>query len=219
MGNGNGGGSVATLARAVLDFAQDWRRALILVGLGACALVGTIVYQSRERVVVAFEELMRPPAGAQLDAAAAPATAATLLRELPGAPRVVLVLAVDVLANVYWLVGAAAVPEAAAGLEEKRHGLEAGLPFFSAARGGNALVIGLLNGEIACAAMTPRGVVYLHALGIQSVCLAGVPPKRGDLVGVLLVGYGGPPLDAPEQETARPLLVHAALALVGHGGD
>jgi len=219
VANGNGPpSSLTALAGAVLNFAQDWRRALILVLLGACALLGTIVYQARERVIVAFEELVRPPAGAQLDTAAAPATAATLLHELPGAPRIVFVLAVDVLANAYWLEAAATVPDAAPVLEAKRGMLEAGLPFLSVTRGSNALVIGVLNGHIDCSATStdPRAHNYLFALGVESVCVAGVPPHVGELVAVILAGYGGPPPDNGDLEITRTLLMHAALTLAGH---
>jgi len=219
MANGAGPpSSLTALAGAVLNFAQDWRRALILVLLGACALVGTIVYQARERVVVAFEELMRPPAGARLDTATAPATAATLLHELPGAPRVVLVLSVDVLANTYWLEASATVPDAAAMLEEKRGMLEAGLPFLSVTRASNALIIGVLNGQIDCSATSTdaRPHNYLLALGVTSVCLAGVPPHMGELVAVLLVGYAAPPPANGDLEITRALLQHAGLALAGH---
>lgn len=215
MANGNGPpSSLTALAGAVLNFAQDWRRALILVVLGASALVGVMVYQARERVIVAFEELVRAPKVTELDTAAAPALATVLLADLPGAPRAVFVLGVDVLSNTIWLEAAATVPEAAAALEAKRHALEAGVPFLSATRGTNALVIALLNGQIACGPTAPEPN-YLGGLGVHSVCLAGVPPQIGELVGILLVGYAGPPLAEAEQEIARPLLIHAALALTG----
>ena len=220
MANGTGApSSLTALAGAVLNFAQDWRRALILIALGAAALVGVIVYQARERMLVAFEELVQAPHTLELDTAAAPALAASLLAELPGGPRLVLVLGVDVLANTYWLEAAATVPEAAAALEARRPALEAGMPFFSASRGSNALIIGVLNGRADCGVTTPIPTAhnYFVALGIHSVCLAGVPPQVGELVGVILVGYPGPPLEPADQEIARPLLVHAGRALVGRG--
>lgn len=218
MANGTpASGTIAALANAVLNFAQDWRRALILVVLGLTALLGTMVYQARERVVSALEELVRQPPPARLDQAAAPTVAAELLAELPRKPRLVLVLGVDVLANVAWLIAGAAVPEAAPVLADYRRALEAGVPYLSAARASNALVIGVLNGAIMCGPMPvgrgENGV--LVTAGIHSVCVAGIPPPMGELVGAILVGYAGDVLSDVDQEAARPLLVQASETLVG----
>jgi hypothetical protein len=217
---GPGGGG---LPGRVLDFASQittWRRAAITLFLGAGALFGTIVYRSQDRIIAAFEELVRTPATIRLHPGLADAVAHELIAVMPHGPSLVLIFSVALEANERRLVAAAVAPEHAALLTDALlTRLRAGLPLLRlGAPGVNRLVIGILNGDTPCGdpLYTPSEARVAELFHVGFVCMVGVPPEVGQLVGAIVIGWPDPPAD-DVLELSRPAMIRASNALAGRG--
>jgi hypothetical protein len=220
MTDERGGGG---LPDRLLDFASSittWRRAAITMFLGAGALFGTIVYKAQDRLVAAFEELVRTPATIRLHATDADRVARELIQVMPHGPSLVLIFSVALEANERRLVAAAVAPEHAALLTDKLlTRLRAGLPLLRiGAPGVNRLVIGILNGDTPCGdpLYTPSEARVAELFQVGFVCMVGVPPEVGQLVGAIVIGWPDPPAD-DVLELSRPAMIRASNELAGRG--
>jgi len=215
----------AGLADRVLDFASGittWRRAAITLFLGAGALFGTIVYKAQDRLVAAFEELVRTPATIRLHAANADAVANQLIQVMPHGPTLVLIFSIALEANERRLVAAATAPELEPLLTDKLlTRLRAGLPLLRiGAPGVNRLIIGVLNGDTPCGdpLYTPSEERVATQFHVGFVCMVGVPPEVGQLVGAIVIGWPDPPAD-DVLELSRPAMIRASNELAGRGKE
>jgi hypothetical protein len=213
------------LAERLLEFASQittWRRAFITVMLGAAALGGTIVYKAQDRLVAAFEELVRTPATIRLHATDADAVAQELIQVMPHGPTLVLIFSIALEANERRLVAAAVAPDFTPLLTDKLlTRLRAGLPLLRiGAPGVNRLVIGILNGETPCGdpLYTPSEAQVAAQFHVGFVCMVGVPPEVGQLVGAIVIGWPDPPA-ADVLELSRPAMIRASNQLAGRGKD
>ena len=212
----------ATLVALVSSVLVDWRRAGLLILVGAAALVGLVIYEGRDRITTALEALLEPR-----DAAIAlervPEIARELRADLPDV-RAVLVWRVNAEANRRALVGVDADPEVTATLQPVLGRLRLGVPLLRVQSGDdvadvNGLVLAALNGVVPCGA--PGWPAWNREtpppFAIGAVCLAGIPPEPGTFVGLLEVVFARAP-DPAMLDALRPVLWHAAARLAGGDG-
>lgn len=207
----------------LLDFAAQittWRRAAITLVLAFGAVLLVIVYKSQERFVAAFEEFVRTPTPIRLRTQDAEVIAQKLIHVMPHAPTIVLIFSVALEANDRRLVAAAVTPDHAALLTDSLLArLRAGMPLLRlGAPGVNRLIIGILNGDIPCGdpEYTPSEARVAATFNVGFVCMVGVPPELGQLVGAIVVGWPDPPA-ADVLDLSRPVLIRASNELAGRG--
>jgi hypothetical protein len=219
-------GTGGSLPERLIDFASQittWRRAAITLFLGGGALFGTIIYKSQDRIVAAFEELVRTPATIRLHPETADTVARELIQVMPHGPTLILIFSIALEKNERRLVAAAVAPEHAALLTDSLlTRLRAGLPLLRiGAPGVNRLVIGILNGDTPCGdpLYTPSEARVAELFHVGFVCMVGVPPEVGQLVGAIVIGWPDPP-NADVLELSRPAMIRASNELAGRGkGD
>jgi hypothetical protein len=185
-------GLVSRVLDAILNV-QDWHRAALLIVLGAAGLVGVIVYQGRDRlmlvVTAAFETSPKP----RFSVENAQSVADELLLELPGATMVA-VWSVDIERNVRSLLafaGDAARTATVTASPRLLDRLRRGYPILRYEPGVNAPFIHVLNGEFWCGPPRPtmEEAPFYEAMQMQSICLQGVPPEAGVFLGLISVGF------------------------------
>jgi hypothetical protein len=206
-------GRPTSLAGQVLDAVlnvHDWKRATLLVVLGTAVLVGVIVYQARDRVIAGVTAFFQGPPEPELSLTDAQAIADELLT-LPDVTMAT-VWAVNVERNVRTLVVFAADPERRA-LTSPRllDRLRRGYPLLRLQDGVNVPFIHVLNGEVWCGAPRPtlEEAHFYETTHLYFLCLQGVPPETGSLVGLIVVGFASS-RSAGEVEQLVPQLWHAA---------
>jgi hypothetical protein len=203
-------GGLAGQVLAALLNVQDWKRATLLVVLGAAALGGVIVYQARDRVIAGVTAFFQGPPEPELSLTDAQAIADELLT-LPDVTMAT-VWAVNVERNVRTLVVFAADAERR-GLTPPRllDRLRRGYPLLRLQDGVNVPFIHVLNGELWCGAPRPtlEEAHFYESTHLYFLCLQGVPPETGSLVGLIVVGFATS-RSAGEVEQLAPQLWHAA---------
>jgi hypothetical protein len=216
-------GIVHALVASVL---HDWRRAALLILLGAAGLGGLLIYEDRARLTAAIASRVGMPAAVGIARDRVPAIAAELRAGLPDV-RAVLVWHVDAEANRRALIGYDADADVTRVLAPVLPRLVLGVPLLRVQPGAgaadvNGLVLGAINGVIPCGA--PGWPAWNRVdetpppFPIGAVCLAGIPPEPGAFIGLLEVVFAHAP-DAALLDALRPVLWHAADRLAGRDAD
>jgi hypothetical protein len=209
-------GLVGTLL-ALVGAIRDWRQLAVLLVLVVVGAVGFFLYENRARLGLAFEQLLTGPPTLML---ADGATAQTALRQLTTQLGLVVapvagavVWHVDIAHNRRVIVAIETSPEVAAAVPELRLGTVTPLFLRTPGVHGHALLMGVLDGEMACGA--PTGVRTVHD-GLDAlmpvVCMVGIPPSAEALVGTVAVGFARP-LSAQQTDIVKATMKAAAEVL------
>ena len=207
----NGGGVASQVLAAILGV-SDWKRAALLIVLGAAVLVGIVVYQARDRLIDTATRALQAPERPELSVAVAQRIADEL-RDLPDVTMAT-VWSVDVERNLRALIAFAADADRTAVVTARPRMLDRlrrGYPLLRYEGGTNAPFIHVLNGELWCGPPHPtlEESPFYTAARLTFYCLQGVPPEPGVLFGLIALGFATP-LSEGAVEQLTPLLWDAA---------
>ena len=162
-----------------------WKRAFILLALGAGALGGVLLYQHPQWVEDAANTLTGH--------VAVLANAGEITTELPGirralGARLVIVIAADPARNEQWLVGYdvdQAYADPLRALAESRW--KTVMPMFTGEQ--NELLVRVMGGEIICTTLENEVIPIAKLLALTVICASGIPPGPEALVGYVAAGF------------------------------
>jgi hypothetical protein len=205
MPDANHPGGLAGAVITIIETVRDWRQLAILLILAFCGLMGTLIYQERDRIVASLDTFMTTPAPVRLaDASHLQSLTDTLYNQLTPDDAVV-IWKIDMIHNRRTLVAMKFSPAMAAALPHIQIGRVT--PLFSrASPEANLLTIKVLDGEVPCG-IPPRTILDSSDPTaptpdipdlISEVCCVGIPPTTDAFVGMIAVGFQKPLAKARE---------------------
>jgi len=203
-GGGVGGPSNGGLTGKAVDLigqVTTWKRAFILLALGAGTLAGALLWRNPTWV----EDVANTLTGHK----AVLANAAEIAAELPRLRRIldarmVLVLAADPARNEQWLVGYDVDPAFQGRIQELvDNRWKTVMPMFTGDQ--NEMLVRIMGGEIICTTLENEVIRVAKLLELTLICASGIPPGPEALVGYVAAGFVSPG-DRAEQTRVRTIL-------------